>query len=140
MKPGYKQTEVGVIPEEWNPTPLGRIAEIGDGIHTTPIYSANGSYFFINGNNLQNGKVIVTNDTKRVGNIEFKKHGRSLNDRTILMSINGTIGSLAFYNGEPVILGKSAAFLNIGANASRRYAYYTLQLKDGGFRLLAHKF
>ena len=31
MKPGYKQTEVGVIPEEWATSPLGRLASIDRG-------------------------------------------------------------------------------------------------------------
>lgn len=50
---GYKQTEVGVIPEEWEVVTLEAItAHIGDGLHGTPIYSSNGEYLFINGNNL----------------------------------------------------------------------------------------
>lgn len=37
---GYKQTEVGVIPEDWGITPLATVtSEIGDGIHSTPAYS-----------------------------------------------------------------------------------------------------
>ena len=28
VKPGYKQTEVGVIPEEWDVKPLGEIVEL----------------------------------------------------------------------------------------------------------------
>lgn len=31
LRPGYKQTEVGVIPEEWNPKPLGAFVEINSG-------------------------------------------------------------------------------------------------------------
>ena len=27
MKPGYKQTEVGVIPEEWEVKPLGELGQ-----------------------------------------------------------------------------------------------------------------
>ena len=36
VKPGYKQTEVGVIPEEWEVMPLIDVCEldIADGIHT----------------------------------------------------------------------------------------------------------
>jgi type I restriction enzyme, S subunit len=28
VRPGYKQTEVGVIPEEWDVVPLGALFEI----------------------------------------------------------------------------------------------------------------
>ena len=31
MKPGYKQTEVGVIPEEWSDRPLGEYVRITSG-------------------------------------------------------------------------------------------------------------
>jgi type I restriction enzyme, S subunit len=50
VKPGYRQSEVGVIPEEWDVIELRTVTtQIGDGLHGTPVYSLNGSYFFING-------------------------------------------------------------------------------------------
>ena len=32
MKPGYKQTEVGVIPEEWEVRPLSALGQFKNGI------------------------------------------------------------------------------------------------------------
>ena len=114
VKTGYKQTEVGLTPDDWQLNTLSNISiKIGDGIHSTPIYSTNGEYFFINGNNLYQGHIRITSDTKTSDFSEFKKHGKNLGDRTLLLSINGTIGNLAVYRGEPVFLGKSAAYLNI---------------------------
>ncbi|TON25052.1 type IC specificity subunit protein, partial [Vibrio parahaemolyticus] len=49
----------------------------------------------------------------RVSAEEAKKHHRQIDQNTILMSINGTIGNLAFYQGEPIMLGKSASYINI---------------------------
>jgi type I restriction enzyme S subunit len=43
------------------------------------------------------------------------------------MSINGTIGSVALYQGESVILGKSAAYINCNKNLAREYLFYFLQ-------------
>jgi type I restriction enzyme S subunit len=37
------------------------------------------------------------------------------------LSINGTIGNVAFYNGEKVMLGKSAADLNFKDNVNIEY-------------------
>lgn len=31
----------------------------GDGIHGTPKYDINGDYYFINGSNLGNGKIVI---------------------------------------------------------------------------------
>jgi len=35
----------------------------GDGIHGTPKYDINGDYYFINGSNLENGKIVINDDT-----------------------------------------------------------------------------
>ena len=48
---------------EWEKIKLGKLAEkIGDGLHGTPNYSDNGDVFFINGNNLVNGKIVITKE------------------------------------------------------------------------------
>jgi len=128
VKEGYKQSEIGVIPEDWDAVLISELtSEVGDGIHSTPTYSSNGNYYFINGNNLDNGKIVVNQDTKRADLCEFKRHKRNLSDRSILLSINGTIGNLAFYQGESIILGKSAAYLNIKKEFSKQYVYFSLQ-------------
>ena len=86
---------------------------IGDGLHGTPLYDLTGRYFFINGNNLANRKIIIKEDTKRVSDEEYIKYRKVLNESTILVSINGTIGNVGTYNGEKVILGKSACYFNL---------------------------
>ena len=128
---GYKQTDIGIIPTDWDVVTLSEVtSEIGDGLHSTPIYSSNGEYFFINGNNIYNGQIVITENTKAVNISEFKKHKNDLGNKTILLSINGTIGNLALFEGEKVILGKSAAYLNTKNNLERKYIYYSLQTKQ----------
>lgn len=100
--------------------------KIGDGIHGTPKYNEDGEYFFINGNNIVDGRIYITENTKRIDYEEFRIHRRDLNERTILLSINGTIGNLAYYNGEAVILGKSAAYINIDNSYDLIFSYYSL--------------
>jgi len=102
------------LPKGWEWTILSDITSIiGDGLHGTPQYDLSGNYFFINGNNLANRKIIIKEDTKRVSNEEYIKYRKTLNDSTILVSINGTIGNVGTYNGEKVILGKSACYFNL---------------------------
>jgi len=51
---------------EWKEVKLEDIVSIlGDGLHGTPQYDENGEYYFINGNNLSNGKIIIKENTKR---------------------------------------------------------------------------
>lgn len=104
--------------------------DFGDGIHGTPNYDENGEYYFINGNNLDNGAIFIDSETKRISSDEYESIKRNLNNRTLLLSINGTLGRLAYYNGENIALGKSACFLNFKENTDRRYFRYILEMKD----------
>ena len=116
------------IPSTWMWSRLSSIVTVlGDGIHGTPVYSANGTTAFINGNNLQNGKIVIKPDTKRVTDEEASRHKRCLTKDTVLLSINGTIGNVAFYDGEHVILGKSACYFNLLSGVSKEYVRLVLE-------------
>lgn len=115
--------------KKWNKIPLKKLcSRIGDGLHGTPEYVFDSGIYFINGNNLKNGRIEITSDTKRVTASELSKNFIPLNENSLLLSINGTLGSMAFYNGENVMLGKSAAYLNFNSNINQFYYYY-FQLK-----------
>ena len=96
---------------------------IGDGLHGTPEYDEKGGFPFINGNNLMNGVIEVTPTTKMVNESTYKKHFIELSNNAILLSINGTLGKLAFYNGEDVMLGKSACYCNLKPDINREFVY-----------------
>ena len=113
---------------DWEEKRLGEVVtRIGDGIHSTPKYDENGKYFFVNGNNLTKGKIIVNESTKKVNKSEFEKHKRDLGHNTILLSINGTIGNIAFYDDEDIVLGKSACYINLKNSINLYFTYYLLQ-------------
>lgn len=110
---------------------LGDLAKIGDGLHGTPKYSIDGNYHFINGNNLVNGSVSYFESTKKVDEIMYEKHGIDfIQNKTIFLSINGTIGSLAIYQNEKIVLGKSVAYFNIEDDIlNPKFLYYYFQGK-----------
>jgi len=112
---------------EWRK--LGGLCIIGDGLHGTPTYDDSGEYYFINGNNLNNGRIVFNEKTKKVNNLMFNKHGIIFTvENTVFLSINGTIGSVSFYNNEKIILGKSVAFFNIDSSElNPRYLFYFFQ-------------
>ena len=96
---------------------------IGDGLHGTPEYDNNGKYPFINGNNLMDGKIEITPATKMVNEITYREHYIEITDNAILISINGTLGKMAFYRGEKVMLGKSACYCNLKPTINREFVY-----------------
>lgn len=106
------------------------IDQYGDGIHGTPEYNEDGEYFFINGNNLENGKIVINKDTLRITRDEYEKIKRPLNSNTILLSINGSLGKIAVYDNERVALGKSACYLNVNKNENKYFVKYVLSTKE----------
>ena len=125
--------------EQWKEYQLKDVTTIlGDGLHGTPEYDENGTVFFINGNNLVDGKIEIKDSTKRVSEEEANKYRKNLTQRTIFVSINGTIGNVAKYKGEACILGKSACYFNVAENFDLNFIYYVVasqQFKDAITRL-----
>lgn len=125
--------------KEWKKYKLSDItSKLGDGLHGTPKYDNDGEYYFINGNNLENGKIVIKPDTKRVSFTEYQKYKKELNNNTILLSINGTLGNIGYYNNEKVILGKSACYFNLKDGFSKDYVRYIMSTKY--FKLFLENF
>lgn len=120
---------IGEIPKGWKIIRLKYITNsIGDGLHGTPNYDDLGTIFFINGNNLGNRKISITEKTNRLTEKEYKKCGvLKLDKRTLLMSLNGTYGTLSMYDNEPIMLSKSVGYINVCNKETKEYLYYFLQ-------------
>lgn len=110
------------LPQGWTFCRLIDLVTIlGDGLHGTPKYTENGEYYFINGNNLNNGNIEIKPHTKKVSQDEYLRYKKPLCKSSVLVSINGTLGNVGFYNDEPVVLGKSACYFNLTNNTSKKY-------------------
>ena len=55
------------------------------------------------------------------------KYKKPLNEHTILVSINGTIGNIGTYSNEQIILGKSACYFNITPFLVKEYMCYVIE-------------
>ena len=115
---------------EWKEHKLEDITtEIGDGIHATPIYDDNGTFYFVNGNNISEYGIIITATTQKVTEEEaLRNNASALNSYSILLSINGTVGNVALYKNESIMLGKSACYINVSSNINRNYIFYYLMM------------
>lgn len=109
----------------WKYEKLSKLCiRIGDGLHGTPEYSEQSDIYFINGNNLKNGNIEINENTKKVSQVELNNNFIPLDNNSLLMSINGTLGNMSFYRDEKVMLGKSSAYLNFKTSINKFYYYY----------------
>lgn len=107
---------------------LGDICDaLSDGLHAAPVFTPGGKYLFVNAINLENGRIVEKGDVKRSDENEYQKYAIDLNERTILYSIDGTIGNIAKYRGEDVILGKGACYIKLNQTVDVDYIYFLLQ-------------
>ncbi|MGV3273864.1 restriction endonuclease subunit S [Staphylococcus sp. 11261D007BR] len=104
--------------------------KIGDGLHGTPSYDPKGDFYFVNGNNLEEGNIVIKDTTKTVNRETFEKYKKDLSKRTLLVSINGTIGKIAKFNNENIVLGKSACYINLNDTADKNYIYFLLKSRE----------
>lgn len=124
---------IGEIPEHWK---IGKLCfftvRIGDGLHGTPEFDDKGEYYFINGNNLGATYITIKENTKTVALSEYNKYFIALDENTLLISLNGTIGSISQYHGEQIILGKSAGYIIIDScrDLTLDYLRFYLQSKS----------
>ncbi|WP_323591600.1 restriction endonuclease subunit S [Aliarcobacter butzleri] len=124
----FKDSELGRLPESWGIDKLENLTtKIGDGLHGTPKYVEQSDYYFINGNNLNGESIEINKNTKCVNEEEYIKNKKILDNTTILLSINGTVGSLAYYNNENVMLGKSVAYMNVNSKILKQFLFYLLK-------------
>src|SRR6266536_483461 len=93
VRPSYKQTEVGGIPEDWEVQPLSKLThQIIDGTHHTPRY-VNSGVPFLRVTDIQHSEIDFS-DLKFISPEEHQLLKRRCNPEKgdFLLSKNGTIG------------------------------------------------
>lgn len=96
--PGYKHSDVGVIPEDWSVQSLGEIATIKDGTHQTPKYQACGVPFY----SVEHVTSGDFENTKFISEQEHQLLTRSfrIEKGDILMTRIGSIGECKLINWD----------------------------------------
>lgn len=128
MKPGYKQTEVGIIPEDWDVASLKNLCvKIQDGTHFSPKIRG-GEYLYITSRNIKFGKLDLA-DAPR---IDSNQHGLiyrrcDVKRNDVLLTKDGANTGNAALNilDEEFSLLSSVAFLRF--NENEHHPVYFLQ-------------
>ena len=133
VKKGYKQTEIGVIPEDWDVLNLGKSsvlkARIGWQGLTTAEYLKSGDYYLITGTDFKEGYIDWDNCVYVEKERYIQDKNIQIKEDDILVTKDGTIGKVAFIDKVP-----KETTLNSGVFVVRpinkvynqRYLYYVL--------------
>jgi type I restriction enzyme, S subunit len=133
VKVGYKQTEIGVIPDDWDVLNLGKSsvlkARIGWQGLTTAEYLKSGDYFLITGTDFKEGYIDWDNCVYVEKERYIQDKNIQIKEDDILVTKDGTIGKVAFIDKVP-----KETTLNSGVFVVRpinkvynqRYLYYVL--------------
>jgi len=140
MKAGYKQTEVGVIPCDWEVKLIKDYSlKITDGEHLTPIRSKIG-YYLLSARNILNGKIDVS-DVDYVASEEYHRIRQRCNPEygDVLISCSGSIGRVATVPEDfECVMVRSAALIKPDySKTTGLYIQYYLQSSVGQNQIFA---
>jgi type I restriction enzyme S subunit len=107
MKPGYKQTEVGVIPEEWEVKRLGELAALRNGYaFKSDTYTTLGNFKVITIANVQDGYMTA----RECNSIAFEPKDLQSHQRLqigdILISMTGNVGRVCRVTEKDCLLNQ----------------------------------
>ncbi|MEQ1534175.1 MAG: hypothetical protein HOP04_15575 [Methylophilaceae bacterium] len=136
---GYKQTEVGDIPEDWNVSKVEDVAKVVDSLHQTPSFSTEG-YPMVRVTDIKTGNLnleMALKVSEPVFREFIKNYAPKKND--IVLSRVGSYGVSSFVEtDEPFCMGQNTVVIQ--PNIPARYLYYVLnsrgtrqQIDDGSY-------
>ena len=96
---GYKKTELGWIPEDWEVRRLGESCELlKDGTHSSHIdVEPSQGLPLLSAKDINNGKIFFSQESRHISEVDFKQIHKSyfLSDGDILLTIVASIGRVA---------------------------------------------
>jgi len=137
LKEGYKQTEVGVIPRDWEVKKLGEIAELATG-NTPPTNNPTNygdQFFFVSPVDLGKGKWILETD-KKLSKKGFGISRKFPKNSILFTCIGSTIGKSGMAPKELTSNQQINAVLP-NSHFSSDYLFYSLSLLSPRIKSLA---
>ena len=141
VKPGYRQTEIGVIPEHWEVTPVNRIGTPVRGGSPRPA----GDPRYFNGShipwltvaaltNIPASQLVVSDTATRLTE-EGSRHSRTLTAGTLIIANSGATLGVAKVLGIACCANDGiAALLNLSRRVSPRYLAHFINTKTSYLR------
>ena len=135
VKPGYKQTEIGVIPEEWEVVALGSVtttvasgkSSSGVGQGTYPVHGSTGIIGYTERPEYEGDSILAARVGANAGKLNLVSGKYGVTDNTIMLRLRGGyslafvwrqletkhLNRLVFGSGQPLITGSQLKALSL---------------------------
>ena len=125
VREGYKKTEIGIIPEDWDIQELQYISKIIDSLHQTPKFSNEG-YAMVRVSDIKTGNLSLSKTLKVNEDIFLMFTNNYIPKRNdIVLSRVGSYGVSSFVNqDEPFCMGQNTVV--IVPKLNNKYIYFSL--------------
>ncbi|MBK9579108.1 MAG: restriction endonuclease subunit S [Fibrobacteres bacterium] len=145
---GYKRTEVGVIPEEWDAAPLECFTSFISYGFTNPMPTSDSGIYMITAKDVNNGKVQFETARCTTEDAYNKKLSAKSQPRKndLLLTKDGTLGRLALVRDETICINQSVAIIRPNSKADPAFlkllleapAYQSKMIEDAGGSTIKH--
>ncbi len=127
LKPGYRQTEVGVIPEDWEVKTLGDVGECLIGLTYNPSNVKEHGLLVLRSSNISNGRLVLEDNV--FVDVDVPKRIRAQKGDILICVRNGSrdlIGKCALID-EQVTGETFGAFMSVFRTPHSDYVFYQFQ-------------
>ena len=129
VKPGYKQAEIGPIPEDWNVVPMGQVSECLIGLTYSPLDVRDFGTLVLRSSNVQNGRLAF--DDNVYVDMEVPPRAITKKDDILICVRNGSrqlIGKCALIDAKTA--GSAfGAFMSVLRSDSADFLFFQFQSK-----------
>ena len=129
MTEGYKEAEIGLIPENWNVEELNFFVELLTYGFTNPMPSVVNGPYLITAKNVNNGKILYSECRRTTheafNNLLTDKSKPKLND--ILVTKDGTLGRIGLVDKDNCCINQSVALLRTNDRIVPKFLKYLLE-------------
>jgi type I restriction enzyme, S subunit len=142
LKPGYKQTELGIIPEDWEVLPITKVTnEIFLGLTSKVDYVSNGGIPLVRATDIASGRLSF-NNTKNISTRQHKtltKYHKAMRG-DILVSKSGSLGVCAIVDVDiEFSIYESIIVLQAKTSLNSNYLLWLMRDENTQLRMIGEK-
>jgi type I restriction enzyme S subunit len=148
LKPGYKHSEVGVIPDDWELAPLESFTSFISYGFTNPMPTSNAGIYMITAKDINLGKTQF-DTARRTTEDAFRKLLTAKSrpqENDLLLTKDGTLGRLALVGDKIICVNQSVAILRPNSTLVPQFfkvllespVYQTRMVEDAGGSTIKH--